>query len=68
MSFGFVVVVVVFRCVPSSLTIFGRLALVYDFGCLWLVTLEASGRCCSAVVAVKMGLLLTYGLGGGVAC
>jgi hypothetical protein len=45
MSFGFVVVVVVFRSVPSSLTIFGRLALVYDFDCLWLVTLEASCRC-----------------------
>jgi hypothetical protein len=68
MSFGFVVVVVVFRSVPSSLTIFGRLALVYDFDCLWMVTLEASCRCCSGVLAVKMGLLLSYGLGGGVAC
>jgi hypothetical protein len=65
---GFVVIVVVFRSAPSSLMIFGRLALGYDSGCLWLVALEVSCRCCSGVVAVKMGPLLSYGLGGGVAC
>ena len=65
MSFGFVVVVVVPQCHVASLMIVGRLTTAYDFEYSWLVMLEVSCRCCSGVVAVKMGPSLSSGLSCG---
>ena len=62
------VVVVVPQCRVASLMTVDRLTSAYYFEYSWLVMLEVSCRCCSGVVAVKMGPSLSSGLSGGVAC